>query len=657
MDFLKFKTTVATQFERMGSKPLFVTAIPKDDLWDTYLSSFPEGANPIFRERTEHDCNCCKQFIRAVGNLVTINDDLSLTSIWDFEIPGEPEYQVVANELAKAVKSYRVQDTFLHYERTAGTDKNFEQRISGTHTWNHLHVNIPMRFIASERDIPTLRGRTREGAEMLQRAVDTITTESIDTVLELIGQGSLYRGVEHQLSVSKFRELLVSRDPNNPNWAWANADNPFSRIRNTVIGTLLVDLSEGRSLDSAVKSFEDKVAPTNYKRPTALVTPKMVEAAKKKVEELGLTSALDRRFATIHDLTINNLLFVNRTRVEKDIFDGLNVKAEKPKLDRVEDVTIEQFLEHILPKATGIEALLENAHESNLFSLIAPVDPTARKMFKWNNGFSWTYNGNVADSIRERVKAAGGNVTGELCCRLAWEYTDDLDFHMEGPDAHIYFGNRKSYGGGMLDVDANGMNGMMDHPVENIAYPKISKMRDGTYELYVHNYSRRSEGVGFEVEIDILGQVRSISYPQAVPSRGKVRVATLRKEGNEIKIIQSLPHRLSSKGAWGMKTQQFCKVKAIMLSPNFWDNQHIGNKHYFFALEDCRNPDPARGFMNEFLTSELDEHRKVLEMVGQKLKTEQSEHQLSGLGFSSTQSNKLTCRVSGAFTRVINIIF
>ena len=54
----------------------------------------------------------------------------------------------------------------------------------------------------------------------------------------------------------------------------------MARFRNTVIGTLVQDLSAGVDLEVAVKSYETKVAPQNYKRPTALITKAMVESAK-----------------------------------------------------------------------------------------------------------------------------------------------------------------------------------------------------------------------------------------------------------------------------------------------------------------------------------------------------------------------------------------
>ena len=76
-----------------------------------------------------------------------------------------------------------------------------------------------------------------------------------------------------------------------------------------------------------------------------------------------------------------------------------------------------------------------------------------------------------------------------------------------------------------------------------------------------------------------------------------------------------------------------------------------------FMLEGCKADTPVRGFYNEFLRSDLDQHRKVLEIVGSKVRTESTNSQLSGVGFSDTQRNRLTCRISGNFTRVINIVF
>jgi hypothetical protein len=106
MEFIKIKEAVDKQFSQMKSHDLFRTQVEKDQMWETYLSSFPAGTNPIYRERTEHDCNCCKQFIRAIGNVVAIIDG-KLVSIWDAKVD-DPNYQVVADALSLSLSLSKI---------------------------------------------------------------------------------------------------------------------------------------------------------------------------------------------------------------------------------------------------------------------------------------------------------------------------------------------------------------------------------------------------------------------------------------------------------------------------------------------------------------------------------------------------------------------
>jgi hypothetical protein len=373
-----------------------------------------------------------------------------------------------------------------------------------------------------------------------------LSIESINTALELIAQGSLYRGAEKKRLLEDFRKHKMLFDGLGTNeakqlYCWTHSESAISRrIRNDVIGTFLIDLTEGADLESAAEIFGRKMDPLNYQRPKApITTAATIKRAKEKIEELGLTSALNRRYATLEDLSIQNVLWANPDAkgrmVEKSVFDQLIETSSKPKFDKIEEITIDKFLSDVLPRAQSLEVLVENRHSGNFVSLIAPEDITARRLFKWDNLFSWSYNGDVTDSIKERVKKAGGRVEGDLRCSLSWFNYDDLDFHMYEPNGyHIHYPNKGQWSPccGMLDVDMNAGSGHTREAVENICYPNRAKMHEGVYKLQVHQFAQRElKDVGFEIEIEADGETHLLQYAQAVPDRSYVDVANIEFRG------------------------------------------------------------------------------------------------------------------------------
>lgn len=669
MNFTKFRDAVTRQIALMQqTNTLFRAAMAPDTIWELYLASFPEGTNPMFRERTEHDCSCCKQFIRNAGSMLAIIDG-ELVSAWDVRL--DDDYQVVANALSAAVKESGIDTVWLHDQPSVGVAKNHEHLESGeVKTWEHFQTDLSRDFYKRDGSIARRCGDARTDYQVLKRSLEEITSDSIDIVLELISQKSLYRGEEHKPTLSLLKETKKSyRQTSNPDlylWEKSTQLGRASGFRNTVIGTLLMDISEGIDLDAAVGKFTDKVAPHNYKRPSSVVTQSMIKKAQEKVQQLGLENALQRRYATIDDLTINNVLFADRSTPLKsdDIFNDLaqSVPEKLPNFDKVEEIFVEKFLEEILPNATSVEVLFENKHAGNLVSLIAPVNPDAPNILKWDNNFSWSYAGEVTDSVKERVKAAGGNIEADVRISLSWHNLDDLDLSVIEPGGHkIYFGNRrvKSPSGGQLDVDMNAGSGTTREPVENITYDNLSTMREGTYKVVVHNYAKReSIDVGFSIEMEIMGELHTIDYSNAVRNNDRITVVEFtysKKDG--VTVHSATKSKPIIKEHWGINTSTFHKVDAIMSSPNHWDGEHTGNEHVFFMLANCANPEKARGLYNEFLRDDLNEHRKVFEVLGSKLKTPEADNQLSGLGFSTTQQNSVICRVSGSFNRVLKVVF
>lgn len=77
----------------------------------------------------------------------------------------------------------------------------------------------------------------------------------------------------------------------------------------------------------------------------------------------------------------------------------------------------------------------------------------------------------------------------------------------------------------------------------------------------------------------------------------------------------------------------------------------------FFILKDCKNPDTPNGFFNEYLRNDLNDHRKVFEALGSRMKVQPSDNQLSGLGFNMTERNDLLVHIKGKVNQMIKVIF
>lgn len=684
MEFKEFRNELQKHFAEMtkDATHLFEVEVDKDEMWNTYLDSYPTGTNEIFRKRREYDCSCCRQFIKGIGNAVVIKNN-TITTIWDLEL-GDEKFQTVANAMAAFIKSKSVTNIYISKFEKIGTEYNFEQYEDGTmKRWEHFQITLPSKFVdKSSRSIGDIQGGFRDTRNVFKRSLDEITEDSIMTVLELISQNSLYKGEEWKGVLTEFNKYKkeydkLSSDSERELYAWeqsVKAGMAIGRIRNHSMGTLLVNISEGMDLDTAVKKYEQIVAPANYKRPKAIFTKKMLEDAKKTITELGYLDSLNRRFANLDDITVNNILFSNKDSAKRisgadDIFGEMekDVAVSPKKFSKVEEVSARDFIENILPTAKEIEAFLENKHEKNFVSLIAPCNPDAKTMFKWDNGLSWAYTGNITDSdMKANVKAAGGNVDGVLRFSIQWNDDDynpnDFDAHCKEPNGNeIYYGNKVNrYTTGNLDVD-------IIHPtrnvpaVENITWTDMNKMPNGTYKFFVNCYSNNGGRSGFKAEVEFNGETHSFEYNKALRQGENVQVAevTLDENGNfTIKEVLSGNSKVTIKEIWNVNTNQFVPVSVVCYSPNYFDEQDgIGHRHLFFMLKDCKNPESPNGFYNEYLKNELTEHKRVFEALGSKCHVEDTEDQLSGIGFSMTKRAELIVKVKGATERVVKVKF
>lgn len=683
MSFQQFSAAVFAQFAFMSQYELYRLSTSGDKIWELYLGAFPPGTDPLFKTKTQHDGSYDRHFVRDLGNVAAVLPDGSITTIWDARGLETPYAEVCA-----AIRDYLKNDYIVNLFRTAeariGHEPNTVQLPDGTtHQFTHFLVPIDSKFrVIGSKSVDTVLGEANARAGVFRRGLTEITREASETVLDLISQKVLYRGDEFESLVLGFRAMqfgynkLTTPAAGN-NYIWTHHHTAFAGIRNTVIGTLLTDLSEGMDTERALKAFEQKVAPTNYKRPTAAITPKMIVSAMATLQELGLDKSIERRLATINDISVNNVLWVDNS-VRSKMKDGgladLLMKEVKVTTKDVAknavEISIDDFMQEVLPKTESMEVFFANQFQGNLMSLTAPVHADAPPLFKWANNFGWSYNGNIADSeIRRAVQAKGGRVDGVFRFSHSWNYAKRncslMDLHVFMPGSPIkddnpiddhYGGNFERVGwnhrnhpqsGGVQDVDFTAEAPVGYVPVENITFPDLSRMKEGKYICKIHNWRFRTptEG-GFKAEIEFGGQVFQYEYAQPLKNKQWITVAVVTLSKGVFSIEHKLPTQTSSQNRWNINTEQFVKVRTVLNSPNHWDGNRTGNKHVFFILDGCQNDEPARGIYNEFLRPELEPHRKVFEILGNKTKCEVTSEQLSGLGFSSTKRESVLIRVS-----------
>ena len=695
-----FNKLIQAQFNKMcKTGKLFRSKVTGQEVWDKYLGSFED--DPIFRdpESSSHNCNLCKNFIRRYGNIIAIDENYKIMTIWD--VNPDDVYKPSAKAISKLLKSKPVLDVFfetfdelnsLPYESCNKTQPLYKLGMSHNvkrytkeeaekfgvvkpneiRTFHHMYLSIPTEFVNKfGSSVESLQGTYRAAKDVFTRGMEEISFDTLTLVKDLIIQKSLLDGQTHLFKVEKMIELkkefdLISPENRN-NWCWINSyNNQFAKFRNELIGTLCSDLSQGIDLNTACQTWNKRVDPANYMKASAPITKRQIEEAQKFVEENDYVESFNRRFATIEDIKASEILHMNSGKgelKEVSIFDSIkstSTRHKKAEFDKVEEVSIDTFMKDILPTCTSVEAYLENRLEGNMVSLTTSKVKESKPIFKWTNNYSWTFNGNLAGKsmIKENVKSAGGKIDGLLRCSLQWNDEDtkgivDFDLHcQESEGNHINYSDKRSIvTTGWLDVD-------MIRPskigIENITWQK--KLPDMKYKFFVKNFCG-SSNTGFKVEIEFDGNVFNYHYQNPVAGKQNIEVATITVKKGVISIVHHLPESSNSREIYGLPTNEFHKINLICLSPNHWDENNVGNKHYFFMLNDCKCPTSIRSFHAENLISELAQHRKVLEVLGNSTMISPADKQLSGLGFNATVHDELIVRLQGSFKRVIKIKF
>lgn len=654
-----------------GVKSLFVADVDKDRLWQAYLLGFPES------ERQHYNCNACKSFIRHYGPAVIIDATGQISSpFWSAQV--DAEHDLAFYNLNAMVRRASVSGILLSDETSWGTAKNMDGRTG--HVWEHLSVTPPNSLVYRSRTKTPdqAMAEKKEEHKALRRALADFSLSTVEQALNLATSGALRRGDLVKAALGWFLEVKQDQERNRAtidNRLWltvASAPAGFCYIRSSLAGSLMSDIQEGYNAADVKRRYEDKADPSQYQR--AQVAPKAgnIAQAEKVIADLGLETALERRYAMASELPLfwrSHKLAAEQKVSQGPVFGHLKPKVKEATSTGLEipavKMTWDKFKRTVLVDALSMEVLVPRTTE-RFAGLVTAADPDAAPILQWDglekrNPVSWYYADGADASIRKRVKDAGGQVENvDVRISLAWNTYTDLDLHCSGPKGYIYFGTKRDSAGGYLDVDMNVSADTLE-PVENIRWQK-GCAPNGNYEVAVNNYTNRASSNPYKVELEIFGRVFTVSGNSDARSNPTVRkgdVATFQiyngklVEGS-VKSRHSIVEGGANVGSWGLTSGQWVPVNGLCLSPNLWnveDPERVrSGKHVFWLLDGCQdnNEGVGRGFFSEFLIGDLKPIRATLEAYSANAKLWPAPNGASpacGLGMSDAGDWNLTVRV------------
>lgn len=644
-----------------------------------YLNTLTElGVNRKFLKGVEYDCDCCNNTLGEIADILSLDKDDKLITMWDgyeslsceyFKEVSKRIYTYLHGKVLELNSKQLNQDLLKEFsllnldESEIGRDYNWS--IDKEQKFYHLHLKDTSKFkntLSSDKKLLHI---------VVFDTFNKLNIDSLNMVIEL-SDSELYRGKEFLPLLESFKEkyikylslttnfekiiFLLNFVKNNPN---------LVSFKNTSIGSLVMDLSEGLDFDKSVKSYTKKVDPENYQRRENLaISPVILNKFKKLLEEKGY-SLNSRHVQNINELPSkflwkNNSVYEAIQYNKDDVLTSL-VSSSKKSFKGLPEVNISEFIDNVLPTCNNLEAYLDSS--DNLFTMLTSDSPS---IFKWDNSFRIIYNNGLADAIHKKATEKGAYLDATICVTLSWHNIDDLDLNCVEPNGNVIsFRNKMSwYTGGKLDIDMNaGSYNLSDNPVENIFHNDITKLKPGIYTYNVDQFRKNADkNFGFDIRVKVNDEIYVTSSNISPKSNNEIKVVEIEVDKNKNISLNYLYNneKLTSSSVkngtmWNCKTNQFHKVDMLIKSPNSWDSEKvIGNLHYMFIINNMKNPDSVRPFLNEQLNYDFKEFARIIEKYGNENQVPYSENQVCGMGYSETSKKSLIVRINNSKLLKIN---
>ena len=106
------KELFQAQFNRLSERGvLYRSTVTGREVWNAYMQGF--GEDPIFRDpqSSEHNCNTCRNFFERYGNIVAVDEDLNIITMYDGETTDE--YRESFAAMSRLLKRAPIANVFV----------------------------------------------------------------------------------------------------------------------------------------------------------------------------------------------------------------------------------------------------------------------------------------------------------------------------------------------------------------------------------------------------------------------------------------------------------------------------------------------------------------------------------------------------------------
>lgn len=384
-DFPALAAQVQSRFDAIPAKPLFL--VSNDGLADIFIAGLPPHL------RAHYTCNCCRSFFNHFGGLITVNDDGSLSCLWD--ITAAEPFRVAVDELRQAVVSRPIIAAFVTADATAGNPT--------TNGWDHFAVKLSStrRHQSFTESPQAAAAKLREETTMLRRGLGEFTVATVTSALALATAGTLQRPEKAEPMLRWLLDLHTQLrglgTTQRESLLWhiaATAPAGFTHVRGGIVGTLLEDIVAGMSTGDIARRWAEKVDPSQYMRAQVAPSAGNLRRAESVIQAMEAAGSLRRRYVTVGDAIETLWSGKEATPPAASssglVFGHIAAKAKAAPSTQPLDLgeikmTWEKFRRTLLNDAESIEYNVPSS-PVQLAALVTAVDASAPPILQWDGG-------------------------------------------------------------------------------------------------------------------------------------------------------------------------------------------------------------------------------------------------------------------------------